>query len=164
MELYPLAYTQVDWRIFNDVCQRHLGVSPSRGIDGCYLDLEDPASFAGSVDMENQPLEALREHVGLAHSFISFLAVIDEDGLRQLHGVSIRVLSKAHSKYSYLAVLSGTIDEWYRSIIRGMRRDSPKELRALMTMAHSFLCQTGFREIFTQHTKKDLGDGTAILV
>ena len=54
-EILPLSITNVEWRIFVDMCQKHLGYSPTRGLDIEGLDMKDPSSYLGCLDFNNTP-------------------------------------------------------------------------------------------------------------
>jgi len=165
-EIYPLAITQVEWSVFIDVCQRHLGISPSRGIDGCHLDIKDPAAYLGSLDMENNPLEALRDLFNPAHHHfsISFIAVLDLEVCGQLLNTGLKVLWKnGNRKQIYVCILSGSMDQWYLAIINGCRERATYELRWVMNRVLAHLERAGFREIFSRYSKHTQPDGTFIL-
>ena len=158
-EIYPLAYTQVDWRIFIDTCQSVLGVSPSRGIDNSYIDIKDPAAYLGSLDLENDPLNGLRNHNCAEHFSMTFILKTDQEGLLALQRyTTLTVHSKEASKTSYLAIVTGTMADWVSAITRC---EEPYPLRWIMTRVHAYLQQSGFRELFSEFKKRDLGDGTA---
>ena len=78
-EIQPLAVTQVEWRILIDMCQRHLGFSPTRGLDNEGLDLKDPSSYLGCLDFNNEPTKHLQDGSGaFQHFHLSFIAALDE--------------------------------------------------------------------------------------
>jgi hypothetical protein len=160
-EIYPLAITQVEWSIFIDTCQRVLGISPTRGIDACHLDLKDPASYLACLNMENKPLDALRARGSwFQHFSITFVMVLDVEGVLQLANTPLHFYWKHGKRRELLTVVSGNMDEWYRAIVDGT---GTYELRLIMNLVLARLEQAGFREIFSSFQKQTLTDGTFIL-
>jgi len=164
-EVYPLAVTHVEWRIFIDVCQRVLGISPTRGIDACHLDPKDPAAFLGSLDMENKPIEALRDHYNPGHSHfsISFMLVSDDAGVKALRSTGLKMHAKDGLKRRVLTIVTGTMDEWFRAIICGCRSSASYELRWIMNLILTRFETAGFREVFSHLTKHNQSDETFVL-
>lgn len=164
-EIYPLAITQVEWRVFIDVCQRVLGYSPTRGLDATHLDIKDPAAFLGSFDMDNEPLKALRDQTNLGHQHfsISFLAVVDLEGVVALFNTSLKLYAKTGLRKKIIVIITGSMDQWYQSVVKGCREEASYELRWLMNRALARFEQAGFREIFSHFKKQKLADDTFIL-
>lgn len=164
-EIYPLAITQVEWSIFIDVCQRVLGVSPIRGIDASHLRIKDPASFIAAFDMENKPLEALRDpyNVGHQHFSISFIMILDAEGAQALLNTGLNLFVKNGIKRQQLVITTGSMDNWYRAVINGCREQSSYELRWIMNNVIGCFEQAGFREVFSHLKKHKLRDETFVL-
>ena len=164
-EIFPLAYTQADWNIFNKVSQASLGVSVSRGIDACYLDLKDPGAYLGSLDFDNDPLYALRHKPEiLQHFSMSFIARLDDHALLEMQRKTrIKVFSKEANRRSTLAILTADMVVWKAAITESCQSGSDYSLRWLMSRIFDYLQQTGLRELFTDYTKTDLQDGTIAL-
>ena len=165
MQIYPLAYTQVDWRIFNQISQDILGVSPSKGIDASYLDIKDPAAYLASLDIENRPLDALRKHgPALDHCTFSFIGCVDTETLLCVHADTyIKVFRKQVGFTDHFVILSATIRDWVRSLEKMLSKDSHYLLRQLGTFCLSYFQQTGYREVFAKYKKSKAQDGTTIL-
>ncbi len=164
-KIYPLAYTQVDWRVFIDLCQNTLGYSPSRGVDKSYLDIKDPAAYIGSLNLENDPLKALREGGSIFQHFsMTFIADIDEAALLSLQRRSrLIAFSKEYKRDRYLTILTGNMEQWLTSIVEACSRDTEYHYRWIMSRVLEYLQQTGLKEIFSSYTKEDLQDETCIL-
>lgn len=163
MEFHPLALTQVEWRVFIDTCQQVLGTSPTRGLDAVGMSVKEAAAYLGCLDLENKPLEALR-NLGPSsrHFHISFLAVLDDDCLIQLHNTELTITAKQLRRES-LAIVSGTADVWHRTIVHGCTQSADINLRKMMNLVLAFLERGGFHELFTSLTKVNLPDSTFIL-
>jgi len=163
-EIYPLAVTQPEWRIFIDVCQRILGESPTRGIDASHLKLEDPASFLGSLDMNNAPVDALRDqhNLGHFHFSISFLFVGDVEACILLCDTGLRVTSKGSSRRR-VCIITGFMADWYHAVLSGCRRSAEYDLRWIMNRVLMHFERAGFGELFSGFKKQQLQDGTFVL-
>lgn len=164
-EILPLAVTQPEWRVFIDVCQRVLGVSPTRGIDTSHLDVKDPAAFLGSLDMENDPVTALRDPFNPTHSHytITFIMVLDDAGIGALYRTSLKVFVKDAPRRRAVAIVSGSMDVWYQAIRLGCRDEASYELRWIMNRVLARFEQAGFREVFSDFKKQKRTDETFIL-
>jgi len=164
-EILPLAITKVEWRVFIDVCQRILGVSPTRGIDASHLEVSDPASFLGAFDMENDPLNALRDtfNPGHEHFNISFIMVLDDAGIGALYRTGLKVFVKDGQRRKSVAIVSGSMDAWYKAIRLGCRDEVVYELRWIMNRVLVRFEQAGFREVFSDFRKQQRTDDTFTL-
>jgi hypothetical protein len=164
-EVYPLAITHVEWSIFIDVCQRVTGESPTRGLDASHLNIKDPAAFLGSFDAENKPVEALRDpyNVGHRHFSISFIMVLDAEGVIALHGTGLSLYTKAGQRRQTLVIATGSMDQWHRAVINGCREAASYELRWIMNQVVARFEQAGFREVFSHLKKQQQRDSTFIL-
>lgn len=145
------------------MCQRVLGYSPTRGLDACHLDIKDPAAFLACLDMDNNPLAALRKRGNsFGHYSISFIMVIDLEGLVAMFNSKVKLFYKKGQR-DIVVITTGTMDEWYQSIRCGCADDASYELRWIMNSVLARLEQAGFREIFSHLSKHNLQDGTFIL-
>lgn len=164
VEILPLAITQVEWTIFIDICQRVLGYSPTRGVDSTHLDIKDPASYLGSIDMKNEPLKALRE-VGptFAHFSVSFIAILDSDTLIEVAAQTNLNIYAKRGRKEYVAILSATMDIWHQTILHICSEKVDYSLREMGNIILARFEQASFREIFSKYTKKSLPDGTFTL-
>jgi len=164
-EIYPLAITHVEWSIFTDVCQRVIGVSPTRGIDASHLKLKDPAAFLGSFDTQNEPLIALRDsfNPGHKHFSISFIMVLDTEGVIALQNTGLELFTREGKRRQILAIATGSMDEWHRAVCYGCREIASLELRFIMNHVVARFEQAGFREIFSHLKKHKLHDQTFVL-
>ena len=163
-EIYPLATTHAEWSMFIGLCQEAFSFSPTRGVDACHLTMDDPASFLGSMDMENKPLEVLRDehHPAHQHFSISFLALLDEEACLQLLNTDLRVLCKRQRRQT-VCILTGTMAEWFSAICTGCRESSEYELRWIMNRVLAHLERVGFVELFSRFKKQQLHDETFVL-
>lgn len=163
-EILPLAITQVEWRVFIDVCQRVLGASPTRGIDASHLEIKDPAAYLGSLDMENKPLSALRDpfNAGHSHYSISFIMVLDAEGVQSLFGTGLSLFTKEGNRRQCVVIATGTMAAWHNAVLSGCRIQASYELRFIMNCVAARFEQAGFREVFSHLKKNQIQDGTFI--
>ena len=162
-EIYPLAITQVEWSVFVDVCKRILGISPTRGLDACGLDIKDPAAYLGCLNLDNDPLAAFRcRDPAFRHFNISFIAVLDEESLLLLNSTDLTVTSKK-GRRDFVVILSANMDTWYRTIRYACRPERDYAIRAVMCIILALLQSAGFRHIFSDLSKTPLQDGTFTL-
>lgn len=157
----PLAIPQVNWQAFIDVAQPVIGESPTRGIDASPLDLRDAAAFLGLLNFENKPIENLRHpNSSYKHYATSFICQVDEVVLIQLQSqTSLKVLAR-EGRRKYVAILTGSMDEWVDAILNACTKTSPSELRGLLNQVVIHFERAGFREIFNRYRKLGLADGT----
>lgn len=150
--------------MFIGLCQENFSFSPTRGIDACHLKMEDPAAFLGSMDMENKPLEALRDELHPAHQHfsISFIALLDEEACLQLLTTDLKVLHKKQRRHN-ICIITGTMAQWFGAITVGCRESSEHELRWIMNRILAHLERAGFGELFSRFKKQQLYDETFIL-
>lgn len=169
-ELYPIAMTHGEMRPLIEVCQKHLGFSPTRGLDAAGLNPKtDPAAFLAALSLDNRPLDTLRQGRAvsniLSHSSLSFVAVLPPDVLIGLQSATRLKLHARQGKRDYVVIISGTMDEWHDALVAGCSRGANPDVRMLMSQALRFIEQTGFREVFQNYDHiVNAEDNTTILV
>lgn len=163
IEVTPIAMTHVDWKTFNEVCQSSIGVRPTKGLDDVGIKLIEPAAFLASLNMQNNPLEVLRADPFLEQSFehvtLSFFVRADEITfykLRMMTYLSIMNIST-------VAVLSGTVRDWYHASLCCCLRSATVEVRDVLTKVVTILNQTKLCNIWSSHDIKKLEDGTIVI-
>lgn len=165
-QVSPLAMMQVDWTTYIKMCQDVLGYSPTRGLDECAIDPKSPAAYLATLDLENQPLEHLRnpeDSQGFHHVFFSFIVeLISPEDIMAIKGGRLRVLNKRGSS-TYLAILSGSILDWYYQTIFGCTKKSSIGVRQVMNKCYEYLCLAGFKEVWSNYERIDLQDQTFYL-
>ena len=82
-EIYPLAVTSVDWKVYSDQVKKLLNVDPLQGLGASYIDRDLPSSYLATLDLENHPLQHLREGALTSCSFehfsVSFIGSMDSE-------------------------------------------------------------------------------------
>ncbi len=167
MQVFPIAVTQGDLTTLIRVCENVLGYSPTRALDQCHLDSKDPAAFLAVLPLDNAPLETLRHGRQrsniLSHFSVSFLAVTDNTVLVDVQTLTKLKVHTRVGRKEHVSVLTGTLDEWYDSIVATCRENIDKDTRGLFNAIVAHLERVGFREVLSTLHKQKLRDGTFII-
>jgi len=163
--ILPLTLMQVNWPVFIESAQSFLGYSPTRGLDTAKIDLTNPVAFLASLDCENDPHKALRRAAInniLPHSFASFIMIIDDADiiLTIAQIISIRTKRKGSR---FLCVVSGTMSNWYHSMITCCQRDTDIIIRQIFNKIYTFFKQAGFGPIWSHYREQYIHDNTFVL-
>lgn len=164
IEIVPLSISMPEWKTFVSFCENHLGFSPTRGLDNIRMQLNDPISFLASLDLKNDPLNALREGgQHLDHYFLSFFMFVEhEHFLALVNNSSLRIMAH-EAKRDYVLIVTGSIADWKASVIQGCSRRADKEYRILMNKVYDFFVIGRFKEVFSNFKRTQLNDKTFIL-
>ena len=146
------------------MCQKHLGYSPTRGLDIEGLDMKDPSSYLGCLDFNNTPKKHMQEGSGaFRHFHISFIAALDEGMIMDISSsTSLRILAK-RGKRKVLTILTGRMDEWYTAVLDCCTEESDQELRTLFNTVFEAFQRFGARHVFTSVSHRVLQVGTFIV-
>lgn len=150
MEIYPLITPNLYWPIFQSSCKKVLGDSPTRGLDESYINIKDPAAVLACLNMDNKPLETLREYsLAWEHYYLGFL-VIGPLPIEVITHTELFITIK-ESNHKVINIISGRLSQWFRAI---------KYLFTLNEDAKEFaghvkeiMCSTGLKEIFYGNIK-----------
>ena len=163
-DVYPLAITMGDLPMLQRICNEVLGFSPTRALDKTYLNVTDPAAFLACLDLEDKPLEALREgkrRSGIySHFFASLIAVVPNDVVSQVVNLGRLAIYSKEAKRESVVIMSGTMDNWYDAILSGCTKSVSYDVRAVMTGALACFEKVGLREVFAELVHKTMLDGT----
>lgn len=167
MSIQPLALTEINWVAFIKATKDFLGHSPTRGLDDAKIDLKEPRAFLCALDCENKPHEALRRAAIkniLRHSFASFIMIIDDADLIINLGIrdtlAIRVVKEGSR---FLTILSGTMWDWYHSMIIYCQRDSNRTLRQIFNTIYDYFKHMNLTPIWSHYENKYIQDDTFVL-
>ena len=152
---------QVEWRVLIDMCQKHLGYSPTRGLDNEGLDIKDPSSYLGCLDFNNSPTRHLQTGGGaFRHFHLSFIAALDEGMITDIaSSTKLRIYAK-RGKRKHLTILTGSMDEWHDAVLSCCKGDTDHELRSLFNNVFDCFTRIGARHVFTSVHRQELSDGT----
>jgi len=165
-KVYPLAITQVSWQTFIQVCQETLGFSPTRGLDKQGLSVEKPSAFLACLDLENKPLDNLRNRLSLTfeHFSVSFIIKGNEKLLKQIAFLGTLHIVHKQQNDDFLIIVSGTMDKWYSTVLRACQEHRPKELRWVFNVIFAFFKDAGFGDVWHGKERKTLPDNTFVFV
>lgn len=170
--IFPLTITQVDWTTYIKVCQEILGLSPARNLDEAHMDLKDPSSFLASLVMSSNPKDNLRQvdktfdHMSM--SFITSGNVLTISSLMstldlKCHILGSTTINNIEQTLIYLIILTGTMKQWFDSILLGCSSSTSYDIRLRMNHCYIYFMRSGFKEVWAKFTKKELKDGTFTL-
>jgi hypothetical protein len=156
--VYPLAITTPSWPTFIEACQASFGFSPTRILDDSNIPLNSSQAFT----------ESLKSIFGddrrvLNHSFISFLAILDDDMLIYCYDwLSPLDINYKSFDRQRLVIISGSAGMWIRKIVDGCTTGTPKQFRIFLNTICGHLSTAGFRKYFDACHETTLPDGTTI--
>lgn len=156
-----------DLSMLQRICDEVLGFSPTRALDKTHLKVTDPAAFLACLDLEDRPLEALRQgkrRSGIySHFFASLIAVVPNDVVPQVMNLGRLAIYSKEAKRESVIIMSGTMDNWYDAILAGCNKGVDTDLRSVMTGSLHCFERVGLREVFSDLTHKTMTDGTTYL-
>lgn len=168
--IFPLTITQVDWSTYIKVCQDILGFSPTRKLDEAHIDLKDPSAFLSSLNMNTNPKDNLR-HVDRTFEHIS-MSFITSGKAKVVTGLMMFLDLKFHTmanidviedSINYLIIMTGTMKQWFDSILTGCSLLAPYDVRIRMNQCYMYFKRSGFKEIWSKAKQENLKDETFIL-
>ena len=167
-KIVPISFTQPDWKTFIEVCQEHLGYSPTRGLDNQEIQMGDPSSFLACLAFDNEPLKNLANGVfsnyTFRHVMFSFLAVLDKRAVDALYyHLDLEIHCKANEEGEFVTIISANMSQWYHAILKGCNHSVPKDARRVMNKCLQFFRQTGYRTLWESCDETMLDDKTFIL-
>lgn len=156
----PFLITSVDWRTFQEVCRDINGFVPTRGLDEAQIKLTDPEALLASLDMNNDPMYALRNPHSVWHLVsCGFIGRVDAKIRDEIRNT---VVLQTYNKNDCF-VMVGTIFQWVAAIYFGSSETVSKELRQIFNEIFGYFNRTGFREVFSCFQTVDLLDDTFTL-
>jgi hypothetical protein len=167
-KILPLAITQVDWRTYIDFTTKVLGYNPTKGLGSTIIQLETPAAYLATLDFENQPLKQLRQGIFLNNTFdhlsVSFITELDANSL-QLVMMNLPILDYIIKKArdTYLVIISAKMSIWYPAIIKALSKRQEIEVRQIFQIILIWFDNIGFKDIWSNHQRIILKDGSIIL-
>lgn len=164
----PLAITQVEWRTYIKFVEDVLGYNPTRGLGKTAIELNTPAAYLATLDLENQPMTQLRRGAFLNNSFdhlnVSFIMELDAESLH-LVLTSLPILDYIikKAKKTYLVIVSAKMSIWYQAIIKALNPERDPEIRQIFQIIIVWFDNMGFKDVWSEYNRKWLSDNTIIL-
>jgi hypothetical protein len=140
------------------------GDTPTRCLSSSNIDQNDPAAYLACLSFDNKPLEALRQDsLILQQMSMSFIGVVPEYvylewiKMTELHTVMHAVKNKC------LLIVSGTLESWKRTLLRGSTNGVSVEVRIMCNKAYDVFSGSRLIELFINYERVYLPDETFIL-
>jgi hypothetical protein len=171
IEVIPLAVPNLDWNALIQTSMRVLGRSPTRGLDAAEQRIGDYRAYVVALtDLLSpgvSPHFAMQiANEALDHLWYSVMVYASTDELLGLiQGANFRMMSAKTVGNLKLAILSGTLSEWRKSIVYYLRTkpESDSEVRRFYGTMIVFFEQLGLGELWMEFEKNLLSDGTFVL-
>jgi hypothetical protein len=165
-ELNILQVGQVNWQPLIDSCVKHLGHSPTRGLDDCHIDIKHPSALLHTLDLWNDPKRTIKRRELYGHIFISFVAFADDiaDILNLTAVLPIKISSypSANDK-GYILIMSATLADWDYAILTFCIRAEITPVRKVLNGVKILLERAGYNEIWADYEELPIADGTFAL-
>lgn len=117
---YPIAVSQVNWPTFIALGKDAIGESPTRGLDANNIPISHPEAFLRSVNLENDPRNALKDARALDHVFLTCMAACKYRAIVEdlAENSRLRTLIRNDKWDCFVIIVSGTLTEWADFAIR----------------------------------------------
>lgn len=169
-EIQPISMTQIDWNAFVTKVNLTLQRSPTRSLDAAGVTPGLPPSYIAALAEFHckgaQPNQAMKNSdLYLPHMSFGFLVSCDRETMHQLliAGGDFSIIMAEPGRMKENFIITGTLETWKRAIIKSCQSEAFPEIREFMNYFWIFFDKMGFREIFADHRRKDLKDGTFAL-
>lgn len=167
-KIQPLAITQVEWRTYIKFVEDVLGCNPTRGLGSTIIELDTPAAYLATLDLENRPMNQLSQGAFINNTFdhlhVSFIAELDTDVLHTVLTTfpNLDYITKK-AKKTYLVIISAKMSVWYPTIIKALKSFQEKEIRQIFQIILIWFDNLGFKDVWSEYDRKLYIDGTIIL-
>ena len=167
-EIYPLAVTSVDWKVYSDQVKKLLAIDPLQGLGASYIKREHPAAYLATLDLQNQPLQQLREgalnNSSFHHFSVSFIGSIDSELFFTLltEFPNILTISRQISKTSHFIILTADMSIWHHSVRTALTPRYSKDIRGLFHLILIHFEYLGFKEVWSKYERKTEPNGSFI--
>lgn len=167
-EIYPLAVTSVDWDIYSEQVKKLLAIDPLQGLGAAYIKREHPSSYLATLDLQNQPLQQLREGVFTNSTFhhfsVSFIGSMDSELFFTFlcEFPKILTISREISKTSHFIILSADMSIWHHTVRAALSSKYPDDLRKLFHLLLIHFERLGFKEVWSKYERKITPNGSLI--
>lgn len=159
-----LAATSFDWKLLFQ--NEH---SPTRGLDSSGYNFSDFAAYLAALkefqsQKQENPIQTIRHPGRLAnHLFFSILVQVDRDVIIELRELFDFDIITAESKDSTFIILSGTLARWKTAVADALHGDRSYDLRIIFDTIFHLFHKLGLGEIWSDYSKRNLGDKTFLL-
>jgi len=163
-----LSTPTVNLNAFAKAFEGAIGVHPFRGTDSHSRTFTESALFIAALAAlqgRADPLQALREAVHeLNHLWYSFLVLGDLELIAEISGRSdLKVASFRVLDESRLAIVSGSLSEWYVATLEFCSEKATFNLRHLFDQILLQFDKFGLSEVWHEKRRRGLKDKTFLL-
>jgi len=160
LKIYPLQIGTVDWEVYVRVCKEFLGESPTRGIDSAGVKLDTPIAFLKTLDLNNQPINAISQEHLYKHIFFSFILITDLVTIAQISERTSLSIAFVEKRHEALVIISGTLADWKYAIVNCSNKYADIKVREVANGLFVRFEAAGFKEIWAEFKQTPERDGT----
>ena len=165
-QIYPITTTKVDWQVFDQTCQEFINISPLRQADTEHLNIDDPGTFIGTLDINVGVLETLRhKHDLCRHCSFGFLIETEEIFYYKLLSYTDLNISLLHrAKDGVIAIMTADMRTWRNETLNWCVPYTHEEIRYIFNSCISFFFQCRLKELWKDYKQCYLADKTFVFV
>jgi len=150
IEVFPIAITKCNWKSYIDSVKDILEISPTRGLDAINMNIDNPAAYLATLDLENNPLVQLRTpNNTFDHFMISVITVLDDATILHLNVTGLKIIHKAKHPNINIVILTGTMNEWLIALKCRSVESTFKTVRLTMDACYKCFERLGFKEVLS---------------
>lgn len=166
----PIGKTSIDWSNLIKSTNESLGRSITKSLDRHHIKPATLSAFIAALGElkkpDSDPIDMIRNPGALArHVSYSVLLAADKRVIIELiESSSLSILSTGTNvRQIRLAYISGTLEQWFVSIINGCSSLSSKELRLFYDHCLIFIEKDGFAQLWSDYRRVVQPDKTFLL-
>jgi len=161
MRITLLAITRVDWKTWMSVLD-DLKIEQPRSIDPA-----NHSAFISSLDLNDAPLNALRNNPSvLKHFHCSFAIAGNTQLMVKLSQTDLAIHSQRldvdYGPQQFLIIASATLAVWKQEVLTYCKPEIHPLLRTCFSLTFFYLRDLGFHSVFDKYDREDQSDGTTI--
>ena len=154
IEVFPIAITKCNWKAYIDNVTDILGYSPTRGLDTIKLDINNPVAYLATLDLDNKPLEQLRNsNNSFDHFMVSVITVLDDSTILHLNITGLRVIHKEKHPNINIVILTGTMNEWLTALNYRLNKSIYHTVGLTLDACYKCFERLGFKEVLSNIKK-----------
>ena len=157
MNIYPIAITQCDWRIYNKAFEEATGKRATYATDEKHLDVKNLSTFFYTLDDD-----CVLTQFALRHGMASFMIteIYHTTIIEMIQGWDCEFkMGQMEDEGFYWMLISAKLSNWIGFIIGGCDENIKKSVRTVANELYDLLHKGGFKDLFN-HQQYNLPDGT----
>jgi hypothetical protein len=164
-KIYPFGFTDYDRTTYREFTKRILGIDPFKNLPASNIPIASHLSLISTIDCKSTPRETLSKEPGMtdawSHVFLNFIGSCDS--IRTVADIcTLRVrchFTENRIEDCFLILLSGTMHDWYYSILSGIDSFERKESLQIICACCLHIESIGFPDLFKNYNKIIKNDG-----